>query len=169
MTSQGTKYRLQGWGRSESPGWFDVLPEKSARDVMCEWAHCCDEAANHLLPIAVAFWIIWIVSVEKCSSLTQNLMQICCTHSVIFNVTATQYTCSLNSVYHHHRLALWSCHCSHMCMPVHSLAARSHGCCSHRSHYITNGWTFSRQNLYLVYSSSVIAWDNGISSRAYEV
>ena len=30
---------------------------------------------------------------EECSSLTQNLMQICCsTHSVMFNVMATQYT-----------------------------------------------------------------------------
>ena len=36
-----------------------------------------DEAANHPLPIAVAFWIIQ-VSTEECSSLMQNLIQIHC-------------------------------------------------------------------------------------------
>ena len=35
-------------------------------------AHCCDEAANHQLPIAVAFSIIQIVSTEECSSFMQN-------------------------------------------------------------------------------------------------
>ena len=56
-----------------------------------------------------------------CSSLMQNLMQIhCSTCSVILNVTATQYTCSLNSVYHPHWLVQWSRHCSHMCIPGHS-------------------------------------------------
>ena len=59
---------------SESPQWFDVLPKISARDVMHEQAWC-HEAANHQLSIAVAFWIILIVSAEECSSLTQNLMQ----------------------------------------------------------------------------------------------
>ena len=43
---------------------------------MHERARCGDEAANHQLPIDAAFRIIQIVSVEKCSSLTQNLMQI---------------------------------------------------------------------------------------------
>ena len=87
----------------------------SAQDVMREQACCCDEAANHQLPIAAAFWIIqivWIVSKEECSSLTQNLMQIrCSTHSVILNVMATQYTCSLDGVSHPHGLAQWSHHC----------------------------------------------------------
>ena len=73
--------------------------KNSAWDMMHEWVCCRDEAANHQLPIAVAFWITWIVSAEECSSLTQNLMQICSsTRSVTLIVTATQYTCSLNSV-----------------------------------------------------------------------
>ena len=59
---------------AESPGWFDVLPKISAWDVMHEWAHCCDKAANHQLPIAAVFWIIQIVSIQECSSFTQNLM-----------------------------------------------------------------------------------------------
>ena len=63
---------------AESPGWFDVSPEHFAWDRMHEWARCCDEAANHQLPIVAAFLIIWIVSVEECSSLMQNLMQIHC-------------------------------------------------------------------------------------------
>ena len=87
---------------------------------MNEWVHCHDEAANHQLPIAAAFWIIWIVSMEESSNLTQNLMQIrCSTHSVILNVMSTQYTCSLNSIYCPPWLVERSHHCSHMCIPVH--------------------------------------------------
>ena len=71
--------------------------------MMHEQAHCCDEAANHQLPVAVAFHIIKIVSTGECSSLTQNLMQICCsTCSIILNATATQYMCSLKGIYRPH-------------------------------------------------------------------
>ena len=105
----------------ESPRWFDVLPKNSARNVLHEWACCRHEAANHQLPTAVAFWILWIVSVEECSSLTQNLMQICCsTCSVILNAMARRYTGSLNGVHCPHCLVQRSYHCSHMCIPVHS-------------------------------------------------
>ena len=60
---------------SESPGWFDVSPKNSARDTIHERARCRDEAANHQLPMAAAFWIICTVSSEDCSSLMQSLMQ----------------------------------------------------------------------------------------------
>ena len=72
---------------------------------MQELAHC-DKAANCHLPKAVAFWIIQIVFAEECSMqnlniLMQNLIQIYCSiHSVILNVTATEYTCSLKGIYH---------------------------------------------------------------------
>ena len=83
--------------------------------------HCWDEAANHQLPIAAAFWIIQIVSVEECSSLMQNLMQICCsTQSVILNVMATQYICLLIGIYHSQWLVQWRHQCSCMRIPVHS-------------------------------------------------
>ena len=86
-----------------------------------EQACCPIAAANHQLPVAVAFWISWIVSVEKCSSITQNVMQICCsTCWVILKLMATQCTCSLNSIYCPHWLVQWSCHCSHMRIPIHS-------------------------------------------------
>ena len=106
---------------AESPGWFDVLLKKlctigDAWAVSLSWWSCQSPVA-----IAVAFWIIRIVSVEECSSLMQNLMQIhCCTCSVILNVIATQYTCSLNSIYCPHWLVQWSRHCSLMRIPVHS-------------------------------------------------
>ena len=88
---------------------------------MHEQTSCCDKAANQQLPIAPAFWIIRIVSSEECSSLTQNLMHICCsTSSVIFNVTATQYTCLLNGIYRPHWIVQWSCHCSLTCIPGYS-------------------------------------------------
>ena len=63
---------------AESPGWFDVSQKNSAQDVMHEWACNCDEAANHQLSIARAFWTIQIVSMDQCSRLTENLMQIRC-------------------------------------------------------------------------------------------
>ena len=107
-----------GCRRAESPGWFDVLPKNSTRDVMHEQAIYCEEAANHWLPIAVAFWIAFL---EECPSLMQNLMQIHCSiHSVILNATATQYTCSLNGIYCPHGLEQWGRHWSCMGIPAHS-------------------------------------------------
>ena len=47
--------------------------KNSARDVIHEWT-CHDKAANHQLPVAAALWMVWIVFVEECPSLTQNLM-----------------------------------------------------------------------------------------------
>ena len=41
--------------------------------MMHQWVHCCDEAANHQLPIATALWVFWIVSMEEWSSLMQTL------------------------------------------------------------------------------------------------
>ena len=106
-----------GW----APWVMCCFAKNSPQDVMHEWVHCCGEAANHQLPIAAAFWIIQIVSTEECSSLIQNLMQICCSiRSVILNVMATQYTWAPNGVYHPHWLVQWSHHCSHMCISVHS-------------------------------------------------
>ena len=113
------------------------------------WVVYYCEAANHQLPIAVAFWIIWIVSVEECSRLMQNLMQVLDANSLLysfshFDTTATQYRCSFNGVYHPHWLVQWSCHYSLMCILVHSLslAARLHRCWANHSCYINNGWTF---------------------------
>ena len=37
-----------------------------------------------------------------------------------FEAMTTQYTCSLNDVYHPHWIVRWSHHCSHVCIPVHS-------------------------------------------------
>ena len=90
-----------GYRGAESPGWFDVLPKTFARDVMNKWACCCDEVVSHQLHIAMAFWIIQIVSAKERSSLTQNMMQICCsTHSVILNTVGTEYKRSLKVIYH---------------------------------------------------------------------
>ena len=114
-------HQILGCSGAESPGWFDVSPKNSAGDMVHEQVRRYDEAANHQLPIAVAFWITWIFSMEECWSLMQYLIQIrCSTCSVIFNTIATQYTCSLNSVYHPHWLVQRSCYCSCMHIPVHS-------------------------------------------------
>ena len=84
---------------------------------MHEWVHCRDEAANQL-PIAMDFWIIWIISTEKCSSLMQNLMQVPCSTLSVHRQTV--HMSLLNRIYCPHWLVQWSCHCSHMCIPVHS-------------------------------------------------
>ena len=99
-----------------------------------------------------------MVSMEECSSLMQNLMQIyCSTHSDILNVTATQYTCSLNGIYcplltSTVKLLLFTLAYS---SPL-SLAARLYRCHINCSHYINSGWTFSGQTLYFLnkYSSN---------------
>ena len=51
-----------GCKRAESPGWFDILPKNSARDMMHEQVCCCNEAANLLLPIALAIFVILHIS-----------------------------------------------------------------------------------------------------------
>ena len=110
-----------GYRGAESHGRFDVSSKNSAWDMMHEWVHCSDKAANHQLPVAVAFWITWRISTEECSSLMQNLMQIHnSTLLVILNAMTTQYTCSLSSVYCPHWLVQWSCHCSCLYIPVRS-------------------------------------------------
>ena len=139
------------WG-AESPEWFDILPKNSAQDLMGEWVHCCDEDANHQLSIAMAFWIIQIVSAEECSSLMQNMVQICCS-------TSCHFECDSHTV---HKLTEWhlpppltSIVMSSLFTHVHSsslsLAARLHQCCAKCSHYINNGWTFSGHTSYIIF------------------
>ena len=74
------------------------LPEHESlsRDSWPSLKHLCHTfiSAALLASSLKAFWIIRIVSVEECSSLMQNLIQIrCSTYSVVLNVTTTQYTC----------------------------------------------------------------------------
>ena len=130
------------------------------------WACCQDEAASHQLPITAAFWISWKVSMQECSSLMQNLMQIhCSTCSVILNVRATKYTCSLNGVYHPHWLVQWSGHCSFMCIPVHSPWLPGYIDVTNHSHHVNNGWTFPRQNLYMRTGGTVfLQWLSSLNS-----
>ena len=114
--------------------------------------HLCHSYLHCTLAISSkAFWIIWIVSMEECSSLMQNLIQIhCSTHSVILNVMATQYTCPLNGVYHPLTSTVKSPLFRHVHSSPLSLASRLHWCWANCSLYINNGWAFSGQAL--VYS-----------------
>ena len=49
----------------ESPERFDVIPKYSVRNVMHERAHCCNEAANHHLPITAAVVILLNLSTDE--------------------------------------------------------------------------------------------------------
>ena len=119
--------------------WFDVSSKNSAWDVMHGQAQSR----------AAAFWIIWRVSMKTCSSLMQNVMQICCSNLLILNAMATQYTCSLNSIYLPHWLVQWS-HCSHKHIPVHSPWLPGYiKCHANCSCIFNNGWT-SRQTSYYI-------------------
>ena len=51
------------WG-TESPGWFYISQKDSAGDMMHEQVPC-DEAANHQLPIALAIFIILLLSTNN--------------------------------------------------------------------------------------------------------
>ena len=90
----------------------------------------------------------------------QNSMQIhYSSYSVILNVTATQYTCSLNGVY---TPPLTSTVKSSLFTHAHSspvsLAARLHRCHATCSHYSNSGWTFSGQP----WRSSFCICSNGV-------
>ena len=158
--SQGTNSGLQG-------GWVTwviwCFTKNSAWDMMHEQLICSDEAANHQLPTAVAFWIIQIVSMAECPSSMQNLMQICCsTHSVILHALATQYTLrtihTVHSTQWHLPPALTSLVKSSLFTHAHSsplsFTARLHQCCANYSYYINNGWTFYRQIFYVLFLCS---------------
>ena len=116
--SQSTKSGLVG-GLSHLGDVMFLPKHCTKRDA---WAHVllwwsCQSPIAHSL----AFWIILILSTEECISFMQNLMQIhCSTHSVMLNVTATQYTCSPNDICCPHWLIQWNHHCSHMRILAHS-------------------------------------------------
>ena len=74
---------------TESLGWFDVLSKNFSGSVMNEWSCYHDEAANQQLFIMMAL-IIWVVSMEECRNLMQNVTQILCsTCSVTLHAMAT--------------------------------------------------------------------------------
>ena len=86
-----------------------------------KWVRCHDEAANQQLPIAGAFWIIQIVSMEECSRWMQNLMQIHgSTCSFLMQQPHSTHAHSSESTTPTDWLVQWSCHCSRMRVPVHS-------------------------------------------------
>ena len=79
--------------RAPHQGWrgqrFSQTTLHDAHYMSHEGPRCRDTAANHLLPIAVAFRVVPTVYTGM-FSLTWNLMQIlCCTGSVTLNVMAT--------------------------------------------------------------------------------
>ena len=125
---------------------------------MHEWACCRDEAANHQLPIAVAFWVIQTVSIEECSSFTK------------FDADPLFYSFSHFEWDGHtvHTLTQWclpppltstvkSLLFTYMHSSPLSLDARLHGCRTNCSFYINNGWTFSGQPSYIL--SYTVGWE----------
>ena len=124
---------------------------------MHEQEHWSNEAANHLSPISAAFWTIWIVSLKECSSLTQNLMQICCSNLL------SHFECDGLTVHmltqQHLPPPLTSTVKSPLFTQVHSsplsLADGLQWCCTNHCRYINNCWAFSRQIRVCVYITHI--------------
>ena len=108
---------------------------------MLEQAHCPNEAADHQLPIAAAFWIIRIVSAAECSSLTK-----CDADSLFYSLT--RFECDGHKVHVLTQKGLLpqltgtvKSLVTHAPSSLLSLAARLHGCHANHSH-INNSWDF---------------------------
>ena len=107
-----------------SPGWFDVLFAKILCKRFDAWAGAllwwsCQSPVAHscgLLNYANSF----CGGMFKLNAKFDADLLLYSLYSLILNVMATQYTCSLNGVYCSHWLVLWSHHYSHICIPVHS-------------------------------------------------
>ena len=114
---------------------------------MYERACCCDKAANHQLPVVVAFWIIQIVSQKNVQAKFD---------ADSFLYLLRHFECDVHTVHmltqRHVPPPLTSPVKLPMFMHVHSsplsLAARLHRYHANHSHWITNGWTFSRPHVF---------------------
>ena len=146
--SFGKSQKMQGIWDVRGPSHLGdlMLCQNTLHEMWCISGHGRDEAANHQLPIAATFWIIWSFCRE------------------IFKLNAKFYSDSLFSLLSHfecnghtvHMVNQW-----HLLPPltstvtlslfthVHSsplsLAAMIHWCHANCSHYINNSWTFFRQ------------------------
>ena len=141
---------------AESPGWFEVSPENSARDVMHEQACCRDEAANHQLPIAAAFWIIQIVCEEECS----NLMAKFNADSLLYSLS--DFECDshtvhmlIQGIYHPHWLVS-EVIIVHACTFQSTLLGCQFTSMSHTCSHINSGWTLSGQTSYIIKNVIII-------------
>ena len=105
---------------------------------------------HHQLPVAIPFWIIWIVSIEECSSLKQNnadslicfLSHFKCNGHTVHMLTQRHVLPLLTST-------VKSSSFTHAHSSPLSLAARLHRSCTNHSCYINNGWAFSGQTSYI--------------------
>ena len=112
---------------------------------MHEQACCRDEAANHQLPIAVAFGVIQMNSFHgqmfklnaKCDadSLLYSLSHCECDGHTVHILTQWLLPSPLTST-------VKSLLFTHVNSSPFSLAARLHLCHTNHSHYINNGWPF---------------------------
>ena len=90
--------------------------------MMHEWVHCCDEAANYQLPIAAAFWIIWIVSMEEWMFKLNAKFDVDSLLCLFSHFECDGHTVQILTQWHVPPpwLVQWSCHCSCVHIPVHS-------------------------------------------------
>ena len=117
-----------GYGGLGGLGDSMFCQKNSAWDIIHKQACCHDKAANHLLPIAAAFRIIWITSMEECLRLMKNLIQSHMLTQWRLLPTLTS-TVKLSLLMHVHS------------SPI-SSAATLHRCCTNHSRYINNGLIF---------------------------
>ena len=127
---------------TKSPGLFDISPKNSAQDVIHEQVHCCDEAASQSL-VAHSYSLL-----NHLNSFCRGMFKLkakfdadSLLHSLSY-FEATQYTCSLNSIFCPQTSTVKSSLFTHAHSSPLSLASRLHQCCPNYSHYVNNGWIF---------------------------
>ena len=117
---------------------------------MHEQAYCCNKVANQQLPIAVALWItlsfhggMFMLTTKSDADLSlYSLSHFECDGHTVHMLTQWHLLAPLTSTV---KSSLFT----HANSSPLSLAARLHQCHANCSHYINNGWTFSRQTSYI--------------------
>ena len=124
--------------------------------MMHEQTHCHDEAASHQLFIAVAdwslyFWVIQIVcgkemfklDIKVADSLLYLLSHFECNGHTVHMLTQCHLLPPMTSTV---KSSLFT----HVNFRPLFLAAGLHQCRANHSHYINNGWNFSKLSLYTI-------------------
>ena len=170
---EGTGHQIWAVGGLSNPGDL-MFHQKTARDVMHEWACCCEEAASHQCFAAVAL-------LSHPSSFCRRMFRPnpkLFADSLLYSLS--HFECGGHTVHtltqRHLPPPLTSAVKSSLLTHAHSsplfLATRLHWCHTNHSHCNNNGWTFSKQTSYISSRDSEITvpyLDRYMSSHARQI
>ena len=102
VLGKARSYRAPNLGcrGAESSGLFDVLLKNSARNMMHEYACCCDEGANHQFPVAQSYGLL-----NQPNSFCRRMFKFNAKFDVdLFLYSLSHFACDNHSV---HMLTQW--------------------------------------------------------------